>query len=229
MSIAVYIPTPFRDLTNGQGHVDAEGRTIGELIADLERRFPGLGKRICEGQSVRQHVNVFVNGQEMRSLAGEATRLSDGDEVAFIPALVGGQSHQRGNVIEITQAQRDEIIAHAQEEFPNECCGLLFGKNSTAQQLLRMENVEHSPLNYRVDSRALLEAFEQMDRLGLDLIGIYHSHTHSPAVPSRTDVALAGYPDAHYLIVSLADRERPVLRAFRIVDGTVDEQEVVVR
>ncbi|HLZ07202.1 MAG TPA: M67 family metallopeptidase, partial [Chloroflexota bacterium] len=76
---------------------------------------------------------------------------------------------------------------------------------------------------------ALFEAFDSMDREGLDLVGIYHSHTHSPAQPSRTDITLAGYPDAHYLIVSLANPERPDLRAFTIVDGTVAEQEVVVR
>jgi molybdopterin converting factor small subunit len=86
----VYIPTPFRDLTAGQGHVRASGATIAELIVDLDRRYPGLGDRICEGGSVRHHVNVFVNGQEMRCLQSEATRLGADDEVAFIPALVGG-------------------------------------------------------------------------------------------------------------------------------------------
>jgi proteasome lid subunit RPN8/RPN11 len=68
-----------------------------------------------------------------------------------------------------------------------------------------------------------------MDKIGLDLVGIYHSHTHSPARPSRTDIALAGYPDAHYLIVSLEDPTEPDLRAFTIVDEKVEEQEVVVR
>lgn len=86
----VYIPTPFRDLTAGQGHVQADGTTIADLIADLDRRYPGLAGRICEGGAVRHHVNVFVNGQEMRCLQNEATRLDRGDEVAFIPALIGG-------------------------------------------------------------------------------------------------------------------------------------------
>jgi molybdopterin synthase sulfur carrier subunit len=88
--VKVYIPTPFRDLTGGLGHVQGDGATIGELIADLERRYPGLANRICEGGTVRLHVNVFVNGQEMRCLSGEATSLNAGDEIAFIPALVGG-------------------------------------------------------------------------------------------------------------------------------------------
>lgn len=92
MAISVYIPTPFRELTAGRGHVSAQGRTIADLIVDLEQRYPGLRSRICDGANVHHHVNVFVNGQEMRSLSGEATVLADGDEVAFIPALVGGRA-----------------------------------------------------------------------------------------------------------------------------------------
>jgi molybdopterin synthase sulfur carrier subunit len=90
VAITVYIPTPYRDLTAGQGHVEARGATVAALIVDLDRRYPGLAQRICSGGAVRQHVNVFINGQEMRSLRGEATDLAEGDEVAFIPALVGG-------------------------------------------------------------------------------------------------------------------------------------------
>lgn len=131
-------------------------------------------------------------------------------------------------MIEITQGHRDEIVAHAREDSPNECCGLLFGRGTRAERLLRMENIEHSPLNYRVDSQKLLEAFQAMEDVGLDLIGIYHSHTHSPAQPSRTDISLAGYPDAHYLIVSLAKPDAPVLRAFLIDRGVVDEQPIKI-
>ena len=100
MAINVYIPTPFRDLTAGQGRVQADGESVGDLIADLERRYPGLAARICEGGRVRLHVNVFVNRQEMRCLQGEATGLQPGDEVAFIPALVGGcGSHQPASAV----------------------------------------------------------------------------------------------------------------------------------
>ena len=90
MSIKVYIPTPFRSLTGGQGHVTAHGDTVAAVITDLERQYPGLRERICDEGVVWHHVNVFVNGQEMRSLQAEATPLADGDEVAFIPALAGG-------------------------------------------------------------------------------------------------------------------------------------------
>ncbi|MGH2457335.1 MAG: MoaD/ThiS family protein [Chloroflexota bacterium] len=93
MAINVYIPTPYRGLTAGQGHVSARGATVADLIEDLERQFPGLGGRICDGPVVHHHVNVFVNGQEMRKLRGEATPLTDGDDVAFIPALCGGRDN----------------------------------------------------------------------------------------------------------------------------------------
>jgi proteasome lid subunit RPN8/RPN11 len=132
------------------------------------------------------------------------------------------------HVIEISAAQQQEIIAHAQEDFPNECCGLLFGQGTRADVLRRMENIEHSPLNYRVDPKALLAVFDEMEGRRLDLVGIYHSHTHSPAYPSKTDRDLAGYPEAHYLIVSLQDRAKPILRAFRIIEGGVSEEAIQV-
>jgi len=132
-------------------------------------------------------------------------------------------------LIEITTSQHQEMLAHAEADFPNECCGLLFGRGARAENLRRMENVEHSPLNYRVDPKALLDVFDEMDQRGLELAGIYHSHTHSPAYPSKTDRDLAGYPEAHYLIVSLQHRQEPVIRAFRIVQGQVSEEPIEIR
>jgi molybdopterin synthase sulfur carrier subunit len=88
----VYLPTPLRRLTNGQARVVAEGRTVEEALAYLERRFPGLREQIREpsGQ-VRSFINVFVNGTEIRSLQGPSTPLSDSDEVSIIPAMAGGR------------------------------------------------------------------------------------------------------------------------------------------
>ena len=74
-----------------------------------------------------------------------------------------------------------------------------------------------------VDPKAQLRAMNEMDERGWDLVGIFHSHTFTEAYPSRTDVELAAYPDATYLILSLADQDAPVLRGFRIRDGQVDE------
>lgn len=88
----VYLPTPLRRLTNGQARVVAEGRTVEEALAYLERQFPGLREQIREpsGQ-VRSFINVFVNGTEIRSLQGPSTPLSDSDEVSIIPAMAGGR------------------------------------------------------------------------------------------------------------------------------------------
>lgn len=133
-------------------------------------------------------------------------------------------------MVELARADCDAIVAHAQDEYPNECCGLLAGSGGRVQRIYRMDNAEHSPATYRVDPRDLLRVFQELDGVGLELVGIYHSHTHSPAYPSPTDVRYAeGYPEAVHVIVSLADRTSPALRAFTITDGQIADEEVVVR
>ncbi len=132
-------------------------------------------------------------------------------------------------MLELTREQAAAIIAQAGAEFPDECCGLLAGRNGRVERVLRGTNVDHSPYTYLMDPREQLEAFKAMEAEGLDLMAIYHSHTHSPAYPSETDVAKAYYPDALYLIVSLQDRNVPTLRAFRILNGQVTEESVIIR
>ena len=111
----------------------------------------------------------------------------------------------------------EEMLAHAREEAPNECCGIIGGKDGEASTLYRATNAEASPLRYTLDP----ERDEEM-------LAIYHSHTASPAYPSQTDINLATYPDAVYLILSLADGEEP-LRGFRIADGQVTEVDLIIR
>lgn len=125
--------------------------------------------------------------------------------------------------------QHREIVAHAREELPNECCGLLAGREGQVLRVYRGRNADESPYTYRLDDRQLFQFHKEMDEAGLDIVGIYHSHTASAAVPSRTDIARAFYPEAIYVIISLADWEHPVVRGFHIADGTVAEQDVVVR
>jgi proteasome lid subunit RPN8/RPN11 len=117
----------------------------------------------------------------------------------------------------------DAIIEQALAEHPNEACGLLAGKDGVATQIFKMTNAERSPVIYRMEPSEQLRVFNEMDEAGLDLVAIYHSHTRSPAYPSSTDVQLAYYPEAAYLIVSLRDQANPELRGFKIVDGKVDE------
>lgn len=87
----IYLPTPLRRLTRGQARVAAEGRTVEEALAELERRYPGLREQLREPTGeVRGFINVFVNGAEIRTLQGPATPITETDEVSIIPAMAGG-------------------------------------------------------------------------------------------------------------------------------------------
>ena len=110
----------------------------------------------------------------------------------------------------------DAMIGQAQAEHPNECCGLLAGKDGRVKQIYKMTNTQHSPVNYLMDPREQFAAFKEMRRKGLELLAIYHSHPHTQAYPSKTDVRLAYYPDAAYIILSLQDRKNPTVHAYRI-------------
>jgi [CysO sulfur-carrier protein]-S-L-cysteine hydrolase len=127
----------------------------------------------------------------------------------------------------IDRRHYDVLVAHARAEFPNEACALLAG-NGRVEKVYALPNAEASPTFYVVEPQAQLAAMTEMDDLGWDLVGIFHSHTFTEAYPSRTDVELAAYPDAAYLILSLADQAAPELRAFRIAGGEVTEEPVEV-
>lgn len=118
----------------------------------------------------------------------------------------------------------DEIAAHAREEAPDECCGMIGARDGAATSLYRARNAEASPLRYVVHPKDQFKIMEQMDERGEELGAIYHSHTKSPAYPSQTDVNLAeGWPDPLYVVCSIADPGSPDVRAFAIRDGGVEE------
>jgi len=129
-------------------------------------------------------------------------------------------------VVKLGQAFIDEMVAHAKEDAPNECCGIIAGDNGTAVQLFRARNAEASPYRYSVDSNDLFRIHRECEANGWGFLAIYHSHTASEAYPSPTDVRLAFWPEAYYVLVSLEDPEQPVVRAFRIEDGEVREEEI---
>lgn len=129
-------------------------------------------------------------------------------------------------MIEIPADIRQAMISHAEQEVPNEACGLLAGRGGRVEHFYPMRNADNSPYTYRLDPTEQLQVFNELDDKGWELIGIFHSHTHTAAYPSETDRRQAFYPEAHYVLVSLADRAKPDLRAFVITDGQVDEQEV---
>ena len=127
--------------------------------------------------------------------------------------------------MKIPQQLVDEMFSHAREDLPNECCGMLGGDAGEARTLYRAENAEASPLRYSIDAKEQFRLMREIEDGGEDLVAIYHSHTKSPAYPSQTDVNLAGWPEAVYLIVSLAEEE-PVLRGFWIREGRIEEAEL---
>ncbi|HYU60456.1 MAG TPA: M67 family metallopeptidase [Solirubrobacterales bacterium] len=126
--------------------------------------------------------------------------------------------------MEIPREMLDEIAAHAHDEAPNECCGMIGARNGRVVSLYRARNSEASPLRYVVHPQDQFRIMEQMDERGEELAAIYHSHTKSSARPSQTDINLAeGWPDPIYLICSIADPDSPDVRAFAIRDGAVEE------
>jgi [CysO sulfur-carrier protein]-S-L-cysteine hydrolase len=120
----------------------------------------------------------------------------------------------------------DEMVAHAIEDAPNECCGIIAGKDGRAVKLFRAKNAEASPYRYSVEPKDLLRIFRECEDNDWSFLAIYHSHTASEAYPSPTDVRLAFWPEAYYILVSLEDPGAPAVRAFRIQDGEVSEEEI---
>ncbi|PZC50620.1 MAG: Proteasome lid subunit RPN8/RPN11, contains Jab1/MPN metalloenzyme (JAMM) motif [Chloroflexi bacterium] len=129
----------------------------------------------------------------------------------------------------------DEIIKQALDEDPNECCGIMGISGDNVEKLYQMTNVEASPFRYRMDPKELYETVNDIEDIGLEVGVIYHSHTHSPAYPSETDVRIATWedgtsvwPDTLYVLVSLINHENPDVRAFSLTDGVVQEENLNV-
>jgi proteasome lid subunit RPN8/RPN11 len=131
--------------------------------------------------------------------------------------------------VRISRQIVDEVIAHAREEAPNECCGMIGGEDGSAGTIYRSINAEASPLRYSLDASDQFRIMEEMEESGEELLAIYHSHTASAAYPSQTDVNLAAYPDAVYLIISLQRADDPEVRGFWIRDGEIEEADLDVQ
>ena len=122
----------------------------------------------------------------------------------------------------------DAILAHARRDHPDEACGIVAGPIGSDRPLrhVPLENAERSPTFYRIDATEQRRVWGEMDDRDEEPIVIYHSHTATEAYPSRTDVEIAGYPDAHYLLVSTREPETDEVRSFRIVDKKITEEPV---
>ena len=157
--------------------------------------------------------------------------VSDAD--SYYPGAAG-HAHPGPASASLPSSIRDAIVEHARREVPNEACGLIVGDRSAADggRALRWEPVRNplaSPYRYAIDPDDLLRLTVETDDADQVFWAIVHSHTHTPGVPSPTDVGLAFYPDALYMLVSLSEAEvdpntgEPGVRAWRIVNGEVHE------
>ena len=137
-------------------------------------------------------------------------------------------------VLLIDRDTYDAIVAHARRDHPDEACGVVAGPagSDRPERFIPMLNAAMSPTFYEFDSADLLALYREMDDRDEEPVVVYHSHTATQAYPSRTDIALAQEPGAHYVLVSTREcgnDEGPVeFRSYRIVDGVVTEEDVSV-
>jgi proteasome lid subunit RPN8/RPN11 len=131
-------------------------------------------------------------------------------------------------VLTIDAAILEAIVAHARRDHPDEACGIVAGAAGSDEptRQIPMENAARSMTFYEFDSKEYLKVWREMDDLDEEVVVIYHSHTATEAYPSRTDIAFAGWPEAHYLLVSTREPDMTEVRSFRIVDGVVAEEPV---
>jgi proteasome lid subunit RPN8/RPN11 len=129
----------------------------------------------------------------------------------------------------IAQSLIDEMVAHAREDLPNECCGLIGGRDGEATAVIRVANSAASPLRYEMDPQEQYNALKAIEDEGGELLAIYHSHTKSAAYPSQTDVNQAVmWPEQVYVIVSLQDADAPDVKAYLLQDLKIADAELKV-
>jgi proteasome lid subunit RPN8/RPN11 len=148
-----------------------------------------------------------------------------------VTTATSGRRAARGNVndvLTIDSAIVDAIVAHARRDHPDEACGVVAGPVGTdlPTRHIAMDNAARSMTFYEFDSMEYLRVWREMDDNDEEAVVIYHSHTSTEAYPSRTDADIAGWPDAHYLLVSTREPDSEEIRSFRIVDGVVTEEKV---
>lgn len=127
----------------------------------------------------------------------------------------------------LTEKQKFEIITHAKNGFPKEVCGIIAGTNNKAKKIYKMKNVSDKPeICYFMAPEEQLKVFKEIRNIKLEMLSIYHSHTHSEAYPSSRDVEMAYYPEADYVIISLQNLNKPDIRAYKIIDGKIKAEKI---
>ena len=135
-------------------------------------------------------------------------------------------------MIKLTKSDFEKILAHAVKELPDEACGLIAGTvedgDKEIKKVYLLTNIDHSNEHFSLDPKEQLEAIKDMRKNGLEPLGNWHSHPESPSRPSEEDKRLAFDSKASYMILSLMDRENPVLNSFKITGDTAEKEELVI-
>lgn len=140
-------------------------------------------------------------------------------------------------MIHLTEEQYCDIVNHAKNDYPKEACGILAGKVYSEQnqsikkitKVYKMVNTSDNPeICYFMKPEEQLKVFKETRQLEIEMIGIYHSHSKSPAYPSQRDCEMAFYPEASYVIVSLQDFHKPEVRAFEIIESKIEEERILI-
>jgi proteasome lid subunit RPN8/RPN11 len=129
-------------------------------------------------------------------------------------------------MIFIPQAILNGMVAQARDELPNEACGLLAGSGGEVAKQYPLTNIDHSPDHFSLDPKEQFQVLREARAQGWQIIASYHSHPESPARPSEEDIRLAFDPNVIYIILSLQEKENPVIKAFSIRDGKVEPVEI---
>ena len=135
--------------------------------------------------------------------------------------------------MDISAEMLGEILVHAREEAPNECCGVVGvipasdAEPATAMRVLRARNIHASPKRFEIDGRDVIRAMSEFEEMGWEIGAIYHSHTHTAPYPSQTDINFAAHwPGVEWIIVGLANQAEPEIRSYLIEEGVVHEVEI---
>jgi proteasome lid subunit RPN8/RPN11 len=131
-------------------------------------------------------------------------------------------------MLRIPKTIYQEMLDHAKREWPLECCGILGGRDKTVQKSFELQNTEESPVLYSMSPRDQMKVFEEMEKESMKMVAIYHSHPKTIPFPSETDVKLTFYPDVSSVIISLKEKENPVMKAFQISKEAIYLEEIEV-
>jgi proteasome lid subunit RPN8/RPN11 len=202
-----------------------------------ERHVGNRGSHVRPGEdrigdgSLIDHVHTVLiervqkpdSGSHTACIGTSGRTISSGGSPLAAPAFALGSL----GAMRIARALYDEMVQHALRDAPDECCGMVASRDGEAVRIYPAENSAHSPLRYEIDGAEQYRIQMAIDDEDLDLGAIYHSHTRSPPYPSQTDVNLAFYPEALYIIVGTAG-EAPEVRAYTIRGGEIAETELAI-